>query len=75
MEADADKFAIDLATIDLATDGGRLDYAQQLWRRFCEDMADDPAKARTRLISGVQIAMREAALGNKIEPLIFFKAA
>lgn len=65
-----DKFAI-----DLSNDNGRLDYAQQLWARFCDDMKDDPRKARTRMIAGMQIAMREAAEGRKIEPLIYFKAA
>jgi hypothetical protein len=65
----------DKFSIDLATEAGRLDYAQQLWRRYCEDLQHDPAKAHTRLIAGTQIALREAAEGRKIEPLIYFKAA
>lgn len=62
-------------SINLTNESGRLDYAQQIWRRFCEDMIDDPAKARTRLIANVQIALREVQDGGHVEPLIYFKAA
>ena len=62
-------------SINLGTESGRLDYAQQLWARFCEDAQDDAAKARTRLIAGIQIALREAQDGGHIEPLIYARAA
>jgi hypothetical protein len=67
---DQDRF-----TVDLRTEAGRLDYAQQLWSRFCEDLGDDPGKARTRLLSGIQIAVREALDGGHIDPLIYTKSA
>lgn len=60
-------------SIDLRTEGGRLDYAQQLWHRYCEDMAIDVQKAHVRLISGIQIALREAIDGGHIEPLVFYR--
>ena len=47
-------------TTDLSTDAGSLLAARQLWHRFCEDLKDDPGKARARLISGIQFAIRDA---------------
>ena len=46
--------------IDIRTETGRFTYAQQLWVRFCQDMQDEPNKAKARLVSGIQIALREA---------------
>ena len=48
------------STIDLRTEIGRFTYAQQLWARFCQDMRDNPSKAKARLVSGIQVALREA---------------
>jgi hypothetical protein len=47
-------------TTTLMNDGGTLLFAEHLWARFCDDMRDDPNMAKVRLISGVQIAIRDA---------------
>lgn len=49
-----------VAMIDLKTDAGRLEFGRQAWLIFCEDMADDPAKAKVRMISNIQIAIKDA---------------
>ena len=62
-------FAIDLTKAD-----GRFEIAGQLFHRFCEDLAHDSGKARVRLVSGIQIAIREARAKGWIEPLIYYRA-
>lgn len=47
--------------LDMTDDWGRYEVARQLFERFCEDLKVDAAKARVRLISGIQIALRDAA--------------
>lgn len=47
-------------TIDLTTDDGRLEFAQQAYMLLCEGLADNPSRARTRLIANIQVAIRDA---------------
>lgn len=47
-------------SLDMADDRGRLEIARQLFERFCEDLKSDASKARVRLISGIQVALRDA---------------
>lgn len=49
-----------MTRIIVTTDGGRLALASQLWERFCKELAADPGKAKTRLIAGIQVAIRDA---------------
>ena len=62
----------DKFSIDLTTEVGRLEYATQLYKRYLDDLYHDAAKARVRLISGIQIAIREAQSPGYIEPIIFY---
>ena len=64
----ADEFSIDLR--DAA---GTLEISKQLWQRFCEDMMDDQNKAKVRLLSGIQIAIRDARDGGFTEPLMYYR--
>lgn len=60
--------------INLTNEAGRLEIATQLFQRFCEDlMHEGDGKARTRLISGIQVALRDAAQGDKTEPLFYYR--
>lgn len=45
----------------------RLECAQLLFARFCEDLKTDGAKARTRLIAGIQICLESAAAHEPID--------
>jgi len=63
--------ASDPYRIDLTTERGSLRLAQQLWQRFCEDLMIDPAKARVRLVSGIQIAVRDARAGGFTDALFY----
>lgn len=42
----------------------RLEIASQLYERFCVDLMERSDKARVRLISGIQVALRDAANGD-----------
>jgi len=53
--------------IDLTTDACRLEVAQQLYQRFCKDMAEDPSKAKVRLVSGIQVALRDALVYGRTD--------
>jgi hypothetical protein len=46
----------------------RLEIASQLYERFCADLVQQSDKARVRLISGIQVAIRDAAAGEMTEP-------
>jgi len=56
--------------LQVGSEHDRLAYACQLYQRFCIDLAEDTAMARTRLIAGIQIGMREARYSDFIEPAI-----
>ena len=45
----------------------RLLIATKLWERFCSDLVSNPSMARTRLTSGIQVALRDAADGVETE--------
>jgi len=47
-------------SLDMADDWGRLEIARQLFERFCDDLKTDSSKARVRLVSGIQVALRDA---------------
>jgi hypothetical protein len=49
-----------IGTINLEDDGGTLELGLSLWRRFCRDMEKDPNMAKARLVSGIQVAIRDA---------------
>lgn len=61
-------------SIDLTDENGRLDLARQLYHRFVEDMYADPAKAKVRFISGIQVALRNAHQYGYTEPLIHYQS-
>lgn len=64
----------DKLNIDLTDEAGRLEIATQLFHRFCEDlMHEGDGKARPRLLSGIQIALRDAVNGKKTEPLFYYR--
>ncbi len=42
---------------------GRLEIARALYARFCADLACTPEVARSRLVAGMQVVMRDAAEG------------
>jgi hypothetical protein len=63
----------DQFSIDLTSESGRLEYATQLYQRYLEDLFHDAAMARVRLISGMQVALREAQKTGHIEPLVFYR--
>lgn len=50
----------------------RLEVATQLFERFCDDLKDHPPWARTRLVSGIQIALRDAAAYGATTPVQFY---
>lgn len=67
MDEYAARFADELAKLRSENDELRasalteteaLRVAQRIWKQFAEDLADDPGKAKTRLISSIQIALR-----------------
>lgn len=47
-------------TIALHDDSGTLELGLSLWKRFCRDMERDPSMAKARLVSGIQVAIRDA---------------
>jgi hypothetical protein len=61
--------------IRLTDDAGTLAFAEQLWQRFCEDLMTDSVKARVRLISGVQIAIRDAIECGETDALFYEPAS
>ena len=66
----------DQFSIDVRTDAGTLEIGQQLFQRFCEDLSGhDPATARARLVSGIQVAIRDAIDGGHTEPLYYYQPA
>jgi hypothetical protein len=54
--------------LDARDESDRLEIARQLYERFCADLAREPAMARARLTSGIQVALRDAAQGDKTYP-------
>ena len=57
----------DPALLDPADEHDRLEIAAQLYERFCADLVDRSDKARVRLISGIQVALRDASEGLKTQ--------
>jgi hypothetical protein len=58
--------------IFLGDDEGRLRIAQELYERFTEDLNHDGLiKARVRLVSGIQIAIRDAMQKRQRTPPLF----
>jgi len=53
-----------LGPYDLKLEQHRLEVASQLYERFCDDMLKQSGMARTRLVAGIQIALRDAAEGK-----------
>lgn len=53
--------------LDLTKETDRLKCAQLLFVRFCEDLKEDGAKARTRLVAGIQVALGQAADNEPID--------
>ena len=51
--------------LDPCDEHDRLEIASQLYERFCSDLVERSNKARVRLISGIQVALRDAAEGEK----------
>ena len=51
--------------LDPSNESDRLEIASQLYERFCADLAQRSDKARVRLVSGIQVALRDAAGGDK----------
>jgi hypothetical protein len=45
----------------------RLEIASQLYERFCDDLLNRSDVARVRLVSGIQVALRNAAEGDLTE--------
>jgi flagellar biosynthesis regulator FlaF len=39
------------------TETEALRIGQRIWKQFCDDLADDPSKAKTRLIASIQVAL------------------
>lgn len=68
--ADRDQFSVDLT--DAA---GTLEISKQLWDRFCDDLKDDATKARVRLISGIQIAIRDGREKGWTDPIVYYKSS
>ena len=57
-------------TIVLTTDAGTLELGNRLWKRFTQDMEKDPSMARARLISGIQVSIRDALRdGWTVDPI------
>lgn len=56
--------------LDPKEESDRLEIATQLYERFCHDLAHRSDSARVRLVSGIQVALRDAASGNATE-LVF----
>lgn len=46
------------APIDIDPDARRLKTALGLYERFCSDLTRDAGMARSRLIAGIQVALR-----------------
>ena len=57
--------------VRLTDDAGTLAFAEQLWQRFCEDLMQNPNMAKVRLISGVQIAIRDALKDGETPALLY----
>lgn len=56
--------------LDPQKEKDRLEIATQLYERFCRDLMAQSDKARVRLVSGIQVALRDAAEGDTTpEPL------
>jgi hypothetical protein len=51
-------------SLDPCDERDRLEIASQLYERFCSDLVQQSDKARTRLVSGIQVAIRDAAAGE-----------
>ncbi|HRN83271.1 MAG TPA: hypothetical protein PK857_00505 [Hyphomicrobium sp.] len=54
----------DKPALDMSTCSDRLELATQLYERFCADLVERSDMARVRLISGIQIALRDASEGR-----------
>ena len=50
--------------LDPCDENDRLEIATQLYERFCADLVQQSDKARVRLVSGIQVALRDAAAGE-----------
>lgn len=50
--------------LDPCDEKDRLEIATQLYERFCSDLVQQSDKARVRLVSGIQVALRDAAAGE-----------
>jgi hypothetical protein len=55
----------DRTFLDPSDESDRLEIASQLYERFCADLVHRSDKARVRLVSGIQVALRDAAEGKK----------
>jgi len=54
--------------LDPSIERDRLEIASQLYERFCRDLTVQSDKARVRLVSGIQIALRHASEGDVVAP-------
>jgi hypothetical protein len=50
--------------LDPRDERDRFLIASQLYERFCVDLVQQSDKARVRLVSGIQMALRDAAAGE-----------
>lgn len=56
-----------MKSLDPAIDAEALEIGRELFLRYVRDLADsEPGKARTRLVNGIQIALRQAARGELV---------
>lgn len=54
--------------LDPSNERDRLEIASQLYERFCSDLVERSSHARMRLVSGIQVALRDAAEGLQTDP-------
>lgn len=54
--------------LDPTDERDRLEIALQLYERFAADYLERPHAARARLVSGIQVALRDAVEGKLTHP-------